>query len=260
MNVIDTRDRNDRADCRALYLDLLQTVVLVELADLDLADLIGIMVIDDDRLLADADGAVVDLAAAYASHILIVIDRGNEHLGSAVGIALGRGNMLNYRIKQGLHVLGLIGKLEDRDSRLCRRVNERRVELVFARVELNEEVEYLVNDSLGIGLGTVDLVDADDDRQAQLQGLLQNELGLGHRALKCVNDEDYAVNHLEHSLNLAAEIGVAGRVYDIYLYSVVIDRRILRKDRDSSFSLKIVRVHDSFLNDLILAENTALLQ
>ncbi len=67
----------------------------------------------------------------------------------------------------------------------------------------------------GIGVGAVDLVDAEDRTQAHLQRLGQHELGLGHDALFGVDQDDAAVHHAQDALDLAAEVGVAGGVDDV---------------------------------------------
>ena len=47
--------------------------------------------------------------------------------------------------------------------------------------------------------------------------LAEDELGLGHRPLEGVDQHEGAVGHLERPLDLAAEVGVAGRVDDVDL-------------------------------------------
>jgi hypothetical protein len=66
-----------------------------------------------------------------------------------------------------------------------------------------------------VGVGAVDLVDAEDRLQAHLQRLGQHELGLRHDAFLGVDQQDAAVHHAEDALHLAAEVGVAGRVDDV---------------------------------------------
>ena len=64
----------------------------------------------------------------------------------------------------------------------------------------------------------IHLVDDDDDRQAELQRMLEHETGLRHRAFKRVDEQQHAVHHLQHALNLAAEVGVAGGIDDVDLH------------------------------------------
>ena len=51
---------------------------------------------------------------------------------------------------------------------------------------------------------------------------------------------------------------MSGRIDDVDLGSFVIDSSIFGENRDSTFSLNIVGVHDTFRNILIFAEYTAL--
>ena len=51
--------------------------------------------------------------------------------------------------------------------------------------------------------------------QAQRQRLAGHELGLRHRAFGRIDQQDDAVDHRQDALDLAAEIGVAGRVDDV---------------------------------------------
>ena len=59
------------------------------------------------------------------------------------------------------------------------------------------------------------LVDDDDDGQVGLEGLAQHEAGLRERALGGIDHEDDTVDHRQASLDLAAEVGVAGGVDDV---------------------------------------------
>ena len=69
----------------------------------------------------------------------------------------------------------------------------------------------------GPGVGAVDLVDDDDRPQPALERLAQHEARLRQRPLGGVDQQQGAVGHLEDALDLAAEVGVAGRVDDVDL-------------------------------------------
>ena len=110
------------------------------------------------------------------------------------------------------------------------------------------------------GVRPVDLVDHHDGLVAQLQSLPQDEARLRHGAFGGVDQQQDAVDHVEHPLHLAAEIGVAGRVHDVDLDVAVADRRVLRQDRDPTLALQVVRVHHPFGHVLVVAENLGLLE
>ncbi len=48
-----------------------------------------------------------------------------------------------------------------------------------------------------------------------MEGLLQDEAGLGHGAFEGVDEEEDAVGHFEDAFDFAAEVGVAGGVDDV---------------------------------------------
>ena len=126
--------------------------------------------------------------------------------------------------------------------------------------QLQQQLQHLVHDLVDALVGAVDLVDHHDDPVTQLQCTGQNEAGLGHGALGCVHQKDYAVDHLQNTLDLAAEVCVSGGVYDVDLHTVVLHRGIFCEDRDAAFLLDGTRVHNTLHHGLIFMVRTALLQ
>ena len=89
---------------------------------------------------------------------------------------------------------------------------------------------------------------------------MKNESCLRHRAVESVNYEEDCVNHFEYALNLASEIGVAGSINDVDADALVIDGGVLGEDRDSSFTLQIIGVHNLLNNCLVFTVNACLLE
>ena len=95
------------------------------------------------------------------------------------------------------------------------------------------------------------------------QGLAQHVAGLRHGALGGVHQQQHAVGHLQHPLDLAAEVGVAGGVDDVDVVVVaravgVVDRAVLGQDRDAPLALQRVGVEDALALQFALAELAAL--
>ena len=67
------------------------------------------------------------------------------------------------------------------------------------------------------GVGAVDLVDDDDRLEAVLERLAQHEPRLRQRPFGGVDEQEHAVGHAQDALDLAAEVGVAGRVDQVDL-------------------------------------------
>ena len=89
---------------------------------------------------------------------------------------------------------------------------------------------------------------------------MENESCLGHRSVECVYNEENGVNHLKDTLYLTAEVSVAGSVYYVDPDALVINGRILCKDRNTSLTLQVVRVHNLLYYCLVLTVNACLLE
>ena len=94
----------------------------------------------------------------------------------------------------------------------------------------------------------------------QLQRLLQHEAGLRHGALRRIDEQQNTVDHLEDTLDLAAEIGVARGIDDVDFRSLIMHGGILGQNGNAALTLQIARVHHAVHHSLILAVDAALLE
>ena len=129
---------------------------------------------------------------------------------------------------------------------------------MLVRAEVHEQLVDLVEDLGGAGVGPVDLVQGDDDRQMPRHRLLEDVAGLRQRALGGVDEEQHGVDHQQAPLDLAAEVGVTGRVDDVQADALVVDGRLLGEDRDPLLALQVHRVHDAVDDGLVRAERAGL--
>ena len=106
--------------------------------------------------------------------------------------------------------------------------------------QLLDHVEHL----LGPGVVAVDLVEHEHGRQVGGDGLRQHVAGLGQRPLGRIDEQHHAVDHGQRPLDLAAEVGVAGRVDQVDPGALPLHRGRLGQDRDAPLALLVVRVHD----------------
>ena len=141
-----------------------------------------------------------------------------------------------------------------------RGVDDREVELLVGGAELVEQVEGLVDHPVRAGAGAVDLVDDDDGLEAERQRLARDEARLRHRALDGIDQQQHAVDHRQHALDLAAEVGVARRVDDVDVGAVVVDGAVLGEDGDAALALQVVRVHHALGHLLVRGEGAGLAQ
>ena len=161
---------------------------------------------------------------------------------------------------RGAHVGALVLEVFHREAVEAGGVDDREVELLVGGAELVEQVEGVVDDPVGAGARTVDLVDHDDRLEAEGQGLAGHEAGLGHRAFDRVDQQQHAVDHRQHALDLAAEVGVARGVDDVDLDAVVLAGAVLGQNRDAALTLDVAGVHDALGHLLVGTESTGLLQ
>ena len=84
---------------------------------------------------------------------------------------------------------------------------------------------------------------------------LQHEAGLRHGAFEGIDQQQHAVDHLQHALDLAGEIGVAGGIDDVDLDALIVNGGVLGQDGDAALALQIVGVHHALGHLLVLAEN-----
>ena len=134
-------------------------------------------------------------------------------------------------------------------------VEHREVELLVVGAELDEEVEGLVERAGGVGVGPVGLVDDDDRSQPEAERPHEHVARLRHGALVGVDQQQHRVDHAEHALDLAAEIGVARRVDDVDEVVLPLHRAVLGADRDAALALEVVAVHHALVDVRALAEH-----
>ena len=95
---------------------------------------------------------------------------------------------------------------------------------------------------------------------AELQRLGEDEAGLGHGALGGVNEEYNSVHHLKYALHLAAEVGVARGIDNVYLRVSVLHGGVLRENGYPALALEVAGVHNSLRHGLVITENARLLE
>ena len=158
--------------------------------------------------------------------------------------------------KSGPSVGSSVVRREPRLALAGDRVHDRELDLLGARVEVEEELVDLVDDLGDACVGPVDLVHDEHDRQARLERLAQHEARLRQRALGGVDEQEHPVDHRQGALDLAAEVGMARGVDDVDLRLAEADGRVLREDRDALLALEVHRVEHA-LGDLLVLPKRA---
>ena len=210
---------------------------------------------------AGLDRAATYAADADAPDIAVVVQRRDLQLQRRIRIRRRRGHVRDDRIEQCLHRRRLLAL----EARACpalqrRGVDDREVELLVRGAELVEQFEGAIHDPVRARTGTVHLVHHDNRLVAHRERLARHEARLRHRAFDGVHDDQHAVDHRQHALHFSTEVGVARRIDDVDARALVLDRAVLREDRDAALALDVVRVHDAFADALVGCKGTGLLQ
>ena len=155
---------------------------------------------------------------------------------------------LPQRFEQRLQVRrirqrAVLGPVQRRAARPGGRVHNRELDLVLARIQVQEQLVARVHDLRDPRVRPVHLVDHDDDRQPRLERLAQDEPGLRQRSLARIDEQDDAVHHVQAALHLTAEVRVTRGVNDVDRHPAVPDRGVLGQDRDALLPLQVTGVH-----------------
>ena len=139
-------------------------------------------------------------------------------------------------------------------------VNHRKVQLLFGCAEFVEQLKRLVHNPIGTRTWAVHFVHHHDDLHAERERFLGHETRLRHWTFDSVNQQQRAVHHREHALDLAAEVGVARCVDDVDSRALVSHSAILCQNRDAAFAFDIVRVHHALAHLFVRGECARLLK
>jgi hypothetical protein len=172
----------------------------------------------------------------------------------------GRRDVLQQQVEQGPQRFALLTLGQRRAAGLGVAVDDRELDLLLVGAEVEEQLQHLVHDVADARVGAVHLVDHEDHRQPRLERLAQHEAGLRQRPLAGVHQQEDSVDHRQATLDLAAEVGVAGRVDDVHLHLAVAHGRVLGEDRDALLALELHRVEHPLGDVLVRAERARLPQ
>src|SRR3972149_5228429 len=190
----------------------------------------------------------------------VVAQRCHQELKATMGIATGRRNVLKDGFEEGHHALGLVSKVGKGVTGLGGSIEDRKVQLLGICGKLQEKVLYHIGHLCRAGRRAVYLIDDHNGFESLLESVTQHKSGLRHRAIHSVDDQEASIGHVEHPFHLATKIGMAWGIYDVDLYPLISDSRILGQNGNALFPLQLITVEDEVANLLVLAKDMALLE
>ena len=251
-------DRADLPRARLLRLDPIQGVGHVQLDDLGPLD--RAVRPAPRHLLPATDRPVANPAERQAPEVGGGVQVGHQRLERRILLVRRRGHVREQGVEQGSErVLQRVGR-PPAVTVPGVRVQDREIDLVLVGIEVQEQLFDLVDDLLHPGVGTVNLVDHQDDGQPRFERLPQHEPRLRQGTLGRVDQQQDAVDHRERPLHLSPEIGVPGGIHDVDLDVAESHRRVLGQDRDALLPLEIHGVHHPLGHVLVRPERAGLPQ
>src|SRR5437588_6868706 len=134
----------------------------------------------------------------------------------------------------------------------ARRIQHMEIELVVICIKCEEEIENFLQRFSRPGILAVDLIDYDDRLETELQCFRKHEFGLRHHGFRGVYEQHDTIDHGENALDLAAEIRMARRIYDIDPHTSPFDAGAFGKNGDPTFALQIVGIERTLSHHLIV--------
>ncbi len=143
---------------------------------------------------------VVDAAQRQTPEVRGGVEVGDQRLQGRLGVVDRHRDRLEQHVEQRLEVgrvgvAAVLGAVQRRPPGLGVAVDDREVDLGLVRVQVEEELVGRVDDLRDPSVGTVHLVDDQDDRLPGLQRLAQDEPGLRQRPLARVDQQHDPVHH-----------------------------------------------------------------
>ena len=258
--ILDAAETHDVAHHCALDRHSFEPFDLEQVDDLALVWRDAAVIVAHDNFFCHIHFAALDTADADTSDVLVVVDCAHKQLKIAVFVAFGSGDIVDYCVKKRFEIHAGHVIITGCRRLLAAAIQDGALELFVACVKVEKKFEHFVAHFVKTRVRLVDLVDDDDDFKSQSKCFFNDETSLRHRAFLCVNQKHNAVDHLEHALHFAREIGVSGGVDDVYLRAVVVYGRVFCENGDAPFSFYIARVHDASCHLLIFSERTRLFE
>ena len=220
----------------------LKPLIVIEVGDLAVLLLAVIVADGDHRILFDDTG--IDTADADSADIVIISQGAYLHLQRFIHPVRIRIDMADDRFKQRIDVVVGITRIVADDTASGDTIEDREIQLIIIGIEIQEKIIDLIDNFVDSGILLIDLVDQKNRSQTCLKRLLEDETGLRHRAFRRVDQQNDRIDRFDDTFDFTGEICVSRCIYNIDLVVLIDDRAVFGIDRDASFSLQIVGIHD----------------
>ena len=209
-----------------------------DLADRGRCDFAG--GIDMHDVLARAERAATQTTDGDLADIRTVLQGRDQQLQGSVDRDLRRRYMPYDGVEKWPQVGGQPFGGQPGAALQCAGVDDGKIGLVVACVQIDEEVKGCIEDLGGSSGRTGELVDHHHGLVAALQCLAKDETGLRHRPFDRVDKQHDTINHIHYAFDFAAKISMPRRIDDIYRGGAVENTGIFRQNRNPALALEVI--------------------
>src|ERR1019366_2349046 len=125
----------------------------------------------DGNVFAGAQRSVEDASDCQAAKIVAVVEIGDQYLQRSISLACRQGNSFHDGVEQRAKILAGTIYVSRGRAHSGVGVENREVQLIFRRIQIDEKVVHLVEHFLRTRVGAINLVDHQDGWQLGLQRL-----------------------------------------------------------------------------------------
>ena len=192
--------------------------------------------------------------------IIRVIEVRNQNLQRTFRFTLRHRNCSNDLLEQRLQIRSRNRRISCSRPKLAVGIQNRKVQNRLIGIKVDEQVIDLIQHLLRTRIRPVDLVDHDHRSQSRFKRLRQHIASLRQRPFRGIDQQHYAIDHLQRTLHLTTKVSVTWRINDIDLVVVIVEGRILGQNRNAALLFQVVRVHHPLGDGLVGAEGATLAQ
>ena len=177
--------------------------------------------------------------------LVVVVFESRHQQRSRFAFIVGRGgDFFQNRLEQRHKVIADVVGRHSGTPFKTDGVDHRKIGLFVACPKFDEKIEGLVERLFRVRVWTIYLVNHNDHTKPKPQRLTQHETGLRHRSFNRVDQQQSAIDHIEHALDLATEIGMTGSIHDVDFHVIPDHGGVFCQNRDAPFAFQCVRVEN----------------
>ena len=174
-----------------------------------------------------------------------------------------RRHMLQDRFKKRLNARARLFQFPGRGSSATRSIQNRKIQSLIIGPQLDEQLKHFIKHFVSPRIGPINFINHHNRPKLMLKSLFEHEPSLRHRPLGRIDEQEHAIRHRQHPLNLSPKVRMPRRIdqVDFHIQPIrraVINRNIFCQNCDPPLALQWIGIQQSILGNLTRPELAAL--